>query len=56
MSVLIPMPVEHLGEEQLRILEWELVMAGGFGTRAQCRVRAEIDRRLREPCLVAAGA
>jgi hypothetical protein len=38
-------PVDRLSDRELRIQEWECVMAGGYGSNAHKRLQAEIWRR-----------
>jgi len=38
-------PVDRLSDRELRIREWECVMAGGYGSNEHKRLQGEIWRR-----------
>ena len=38
-------PVDRLSDRELRIREWECVMAGGYGSSEHKRLQGEIWRR-----------
>ena len=38
-------PVDRLSDRELRIREWEVVMAGGYGSREHKRLQNELWRR-----------
>jgi hypothetical protein len=38
-------PVDRLSDRELRIREWECVMAGGYGSHEHKRLQGEIWRR-----------
>lgn len=38
-------PVDHLSDRELRLREWEVVMAGGYGSSEHKRLQNEMWRR-----------
>jgi hypothetical protein len=38
-------PVDRLSDRELRLREWEVVMAGGYGSREHKRLQNELWRR-----------
>jgi len=38
-------PVDHLSERELRLREWEVVMAGGYGSSEHKRLQRELWHR-----------
>jgi hypothetical protein len=38
-------PVDRLSDRELRIREWEVVMAGGYGSNEHKRLQSELWRR-----------
>jgi len=38
-------PVDRLSDRELRIREWEVVMAGGYGSSEHKRLQSELWRR-----------
>lgn len=42
----IEMPVATLSDHELRIREWEAVMAGGYGSSEHRQLQGEMMRRL----------
>lgn len=45
MQNFVDLMMQRQSQEDLRVAEWEAVMAGGFGSAAHAQVRREVERR-----------